>query len=250
MKKAICLAIIIFAFALSLASCALPDWTWILGGQESLPEEKEYDYLLRTVTTHLGTGAVIENVYYYDEDGRTAGYYIYQDGEHLSTVEYSYDDNGYLIYERMTSPHVDYVSETFSEVDGQGRPVAQRYVVKYEGEELVRSWTIEYLDDNGSYVEHTILNGVELTQSGEYDEHGNPICTVSDKGEVTEYTNEYDEDGRLIKVTTTIDGSSTVAEYEYSACGDYTIERLYDADGELVRTREYFYSDLPSYEEK
>ena len=249
MKRAICLTSIILALIMSLTSCAMPNWQELLPGwQSSAPEEKEYDYLLKTVTTHLGSGAVIENCYFYDEQGRTAGYYIYQDGEFLSAVEYGYDHNGYLIYEKLSSPHVDYVGETFSEVDELGRPIAQRYVVQYEGEELVRSWTIEYLDDNGSYIERTTVNGVELTQSGDYDEHGNPLCTVSDRGEVTEYTNEYDEDGRLLKVTTTVDGSSTVAEYEYSAEGDYTIERLYDADGELVRTREYFYSELPASE--
>ena len=58
----------------------------------------------------------------------------------------------------------------------------------------------------------------------------------------------YDDLGRLLRVITTVGGSSTVSEYEYSEDGDYTIERLYDTDGELVRTREYFYSDLPQYE--
>ena len=246
MKKALCLALIALMI-MSLPSCAMIDWQMLLpDAQEETPEEDKEYYLLRTVTTHLGTGAVIENKYFYDDQGRTAGYYIYQDGIFLSTFEYGYDEKGYLIYEKHSAPDVDYVSETFSEVDELGRPIAQRYVVRYEGEENVRSWTIEYLDENGSYVEHTTINGVERTQSGDYDEHGNLLRTVSDSGEVTEYINEYDEDGRLMRVTTTVYGSSTVAEYEYSSEGDYTIERLYDADGELVRTREYFYSEEPA----
>lgn len=250
MRKRLCLVTVILALAMSLASCAMPDLQALFprpSEEISEEENKEY-YLTKTVTCHLGSGAVIENLYFYDGSMRVAGYHIYQDGNFLSTFEYGYDERGYLIYEKHTSPHVDYVSETFSEVDEQGRPIAQRYVVRYEGEENIRSWTIEYLDENGSYVERTVRDGVELTQSGDYDEHGNLLRTVSDSGEVTEYLNEYDEDGRLIRVTTTLRGSSTVAEYEYSAEGDYTIERLYDAEGELVRTREYFYSDIPSYE--
>ena len=130
MKKTICLMAIILAIIMSLCSCALPDLQELLPNwQEELLEEEEKEYyLLRTVTTHLGTGAVIENVYYYDEQGRVAGYNIYQDGNFLSTFEYGYDEKGYLIYEKHTSPHVDYVSETFSEVDELGRPIAQRYL--------------------------------------------------------------------------------------------------------------------------
>lgn len=241
MKKAICLTAILLAF-ISLVSCTLP---W----EADTLQKEEIVYLVKTVTTHLGTGAVIENQYFYDEHGRTAGYHIYQDDIFLSTFEYGYDDNGYLIYERHSSPLVDYVSETFSQVDEHGRPIAQRYVVRYEGAENVRSWTIEYVDENGSYVERTVIDGVELTQSGDYDEYGNLLRTVNSSGMVTEYTNEYDDKDRLSKVITTVSGSSTLLEYEYSEEGNYTIERLYNADNELMRTREFFYSKIPVYRE-
>ena len=232
MKKTLCLVAVLFVFIISNVSCAVPE-----------------SYLVKTVTTHLGTCAVIENRYFYDEKGRVAGYRIYQDGDHISTVEYGYDEDGHLVYERLNSPIVDYVSETFSEVDEHGRPTSQRYVVRYDGGEVVKSWTIEYVDENGSYVERTVIDGVELTQRCDYDEHGNLLHTEMSDGVITEYANEYSEDGTLLRVVITVDGSSTVTEYEYSEEGDYTIERLYDSRGELVRTRELFYSKTPPREE-
>lgn len=231
MKKTLCLVLILIAFIAGLVSCAAPK-----------------SYLAKTVTTHLGTGAVIENRYFYDEQERAAGYRIYQDGDHISTVEYGYDKDGYLVYEKLSSPLVDYVSETFSEVDGRGRPVSQRCVVRYDGSEVVKSWTIEYVDENGSYVERTVLDGVELTQRCDYDAHGNLLRTEMSDGVITEYANEYSEEGVLLRVVITVDGSSTATEYEYSEDGDYTIERLYDSRGELVRTRELFYSKTPPEE--
>ncbi len=194
--------------------------------------------------------------YTYDEQGKIVRQEHYQASLGKVTYDtYSYDEQGHMI-ERCYYDEPDTLSMrytyTYDEVGNRTEMVVffgdvERYRYEYTydeaGNPLSKKYTAsdvwslteyEYNDQNLLVREKSSSSsGYAKDKSQEYDAKGNIIRVEykypDSEPTIYEYTNEYDDEGRLIKITTVIDSEIfNVKTYEYDENGNVIRDTLHE----------------------
>ena len=229
MKKVILLTL------LSLTVALLFSW----GGKNDEPL-----YLVKqTYTDRSGT---ITTKYLYNDDYKVIKQQADAGGEASTESEYGYDENGYQNYQKVVAKS-GLVQEFFMTNDSQGRVVARRIVTNYNGKVTETTSSLEYIDDNGSYVE-TSSSGAVNTFT--FDEHGNFLSIVSSglSEQTVTYDNKYENDLLIEAKMTTATKNKTVKQsvkYEYDRHGNKIKSEVFDENGNVTVTETFEYSSKP-----
>lgn len=81
---------------------------------------------------------------------------------------------------------------------------------------------------NGTLQTETVIRDGSIYYVTEYDDHGNPVAKHSAGELVYSYTNQYDNQGRLVSCTKTAEGESKeVYRYTYDEDGCYELDYMY-----------------------
>ena len=216
---------------------------------QDMEKESRYNVSGEVVNTTVRTykdGFLIEETMDHDYDGVTYSYEY--DGELLVrlsytsntagvgwTIDYSYDDNGRLISTIREENYEDYheVKTDTYEYDDEGVLIHfdRTFEDNKASDESYEDKDYEYIIDNG-FVEITRgyvfddegnKTGAIMTETNAYDEHGWKIYRSlwvegADSPRFYSTTeNTYDDQGRIIKQVTVINGDrlDQVVEYEY-----------------------------------
>ena len=206
--------------------------------------KKNEFYLVKQTYTDKGGTLTVE--YFYNDDYKIIKQ-VSDTGKDSSTVsEYGYDENGYQNYQKGVSES-GLIQEVFMTNDSEGRVTEQKIVSNYNGSTTETVSTIEYIDDNGSYIQ-TSTSGVITTIT--LDEHGNFI-SIKTTG-VTEQTATYEniyEDGLLTEahITTVTKAKTTnkTVKYEYDKHGNKIKSEIFDEHGNVTVTETFEYSSNP-----
>lgn len=211
--------------------------------------------------TKLGSNRDIQTVTQmsYDKDNNLLTKDIYYSGAEKPkiSIEYTYDENGWLIKEFHTdrSENSPNLEQTFEYVyDSHGNVVEKRttnffgfeavevvrYVLKYDEKgRLIEKYNEEepeYVTYYSYYDDGTLKKEWSDGWLKEYDENGNIV--KSDTGdEKDDYV--YNADGKLLKHTCDDGKSVTVYEYTYDENG-YLVKKTADSDEYGVTTWQYY----------
>ena len=195
---------------------------------------------------------------YTDKSGTTTVSYLYNEeykiikqvtdtGKDSSTVsEYEYDENGYQNYQKIVA-NSGLIQELFTKNDSEGRAIENKLITNYNGNITEATTTIEYIDENGSYIQ-TSSQGVVITFT--FDDYGNYLSIVSSGAaeQTITYENKY-EGGFLMNARiTTVTKNKTVvqtAKYAYDKQGNKVKSEIFDENGNVTVTETFEYSNTP-----
>lgn len=122
---------------------------------------------------------------------------------------------------------------------------AEMVVIEHEYDEAGREILYRQCAMNGDSDRGTYWCGVEDVTRTAYDERGNAVDVEyipGREGELAEYfhyANEYDADGRIVKITTGRDEVLQVKKYVYCENGCLGLIMTYDSTGALSCVEEY-----------
>ena len=230
MKKVVGLTILAIILSSLLFSCGTN-------------EEANLFLVRQTYTDKSGTMTVS---YYYNEEYKIVKQ-VTDTGTESSTVsEYGYDENGYQNYQKIVADS-GLVQELVIKNDSEGRAIENKLTTNYNGSVTETTATIEYIDENGSYIQ-TSAQGVTTTFI--LDNYGNFLSIVSagPAEQTVTYENEYEGDLLMsAKITTVTKNKTTVqtAKYEYDKQGNKIKSEIFDENGNITVTETFEYSKNP-----
>ena len=206
-------------------------------------EEANLFLVRQTYTDKSGTMTVS---YFYNEEYKIVKQ-VTDTGTESSTVsEYGYDENGYQNYQKIVADS-GLVQELVINNDSEGRAIENKLTTNYNGNVTETTATIEYIDENGSYIQ-TSAQGVTTTFI--LDNYGNFLSIVSagPAEQTVTYENEYEGDLLMnAKITTVTKNKTTVqtAKYEYDKQGNKIKSEIFDENGNVTVTETFEYSKNP-----
>lgn len=206
-------------------------------------EEANLFLVRQTYTDKSGTMTVS---YFYNEEYKIAKQ-VTDTGTESSTVsEYGYDENGYQNYQKIVADS-GLVQELVIKNDSEGRAIENKLTTNYNGNVTETTATIEYIDENGSYIQ-TSTQGVTTTFI--LDNYGNFLSIVSSgpAEQTVTYENEYEGDLLMsAKITTVTKNKTTVqtAKYDYDKQGNKIKSEIFDENGNITVTETFEYSKNP-----
>ena len=230
MKKVVGLTILAIILSSLLFSCGTN-------------EEANLFLVRQTYTDKSGTMTVS---YFYNEEYKIVKQ-VTDTGTESSTVsEYGYDANGYQNYQKIVADS-GLVQELVIKNDSEGRAIENKLTTNYNGNITEITATIEYIDENGSYIQ-TSAQGVTTTFI--LDNYGNFLSIVSagPAEQTVTYENEYEGDLLMsAKITTVTKNKTTVqtAKYEYDKQGNKIKSEIFDENGNITVTETFEYSMNP-----
>ena len=183
--------------------------------------QREYEYSEDfTVLTTKSTSAIYEPeiskvIRTFDEKGQVIRAETYNGDRHISTTEYSYDDNGEMTYVRSTQPESDIVTTIQRIFDEEGNLVTYiqdtgYYVGRYEYAYNQKNQRIreEY------YRDDVQLDSIEFTWEGNV---GTGTSYRADGTPMGKQLLEYDDHGNLLRLESQdLSGTTrSVICYEY-----------------------------------
>ena len=204
--------------------------------------------------------------YTYDEQGHmTVVEYVSQESEMLNfRYEYEYGENGLPVKQTIINSKGEQTNEILFEYDEQGREIRhadKNEVITYtygengsyveRTESLNSDWVSEseiVYDKNGFLIlEHTVQNGNDTKDQYEYDEQGRVIRRETlVNGELLAYrTLEY-RDGKLYRaIHYNASGKITSIELlEYNEYSECILSDYRDAKGKLIQSMSYEYGTV------
>ena len=186
-------------------------------GNVSHRMEYENGLLRRRITTHA-SGSTTTEEYTYDKNGRLTTCF-YRNGERmLSETVYEYD--GDLLVKRSSRMEGMETPDTVTyEYDAQGRKIAETHRSAYSFSEKEEIYSWEYNEQGDVVTEiYPSIGGIE-----------NAIYRKN------EYTYEYDEAGRKVKMTR-LDGGEALFERSFSYQGGQILTVTAYPDGRIHET--------------
>lgn len=230
MKKVVLLTLLTIFLSAFLFSCET-------GAEDKL-------YIVKQTYTDKSTDMTVE--YFYNEEYKIAKQ-VTDTGTESSTVsEYGYDENGYQNYQKIVADS-GLVQELVIKNDSEGRAIENKLTTNYNGNVTETTATIEYIDENGSYIQ-TSTQGVTTTFI--LDNYGNFLSIVSAglAEQTVTYENEYEGDLLMsAKITTVTKNKTTVQteKYEYDKQGNKIKYEVFDENGNVTVTVTFEYSKNP-----
>ena len=179
--------------------------------------------------TYYCDGILLETwKYTYDENGNMIENSLYEGGSPNLIMEYAYDEKGNMVTEKMTSRDTDIEMVTTYAYDEDGNMIREEYKsTKGGGISICKATEYTYDEDGNCIHVKTLYDGEVVSEdTNEYDENGNLIKTSNLRAEdtnprITIYEYTYDYEGNILKsIKKDEQGSKTIAEYTYDTNGN------------------------------
>ncbi len=185
-----------------------------------------------TATTTYADSEMVLEFEARDKNGNVIEYHSYLENRLYNKHFYTYDENGNLTYYKAINTDDEIVSEL---------------TIKYAADgSISHSLSHEYTyNDDGTLHKTTTETIVDVAENTENDDfaYSKHITEIVNGEIICDEITAYDDNGNIVKVTTTINDYLSEQIYEYDSFGNKTKMSRY-VDGEIVGTLLYEYIEI------